>query len=74
MHKSVCVKGESCTQPPLAKQPEKFPGRYNMSSTLRFNIPAMITYIQKKRIIYTKERENKHSEDHTYFTYLTKLA
>jgi len=68
------VKGESCTQPPPAKQPEKFPGRYSMLSTLRFNIPTMITYIQKKRIIYTKERENKHSEDHTYFTHLIKLA
>jgi len=50
--KSVCVKGESCTQPPPAKQPEKFSSRYSMSSTLGFNIPAMI-----RSNIYTKEKK-----------------
>jgi len=47
------VKGESCTQPPPAKQPEKFPSRYIMSSTLGFNIPAMI-----RRNIYTEEKKH----------------
>jgi len=48
------VKGELCTpKPPPAKQPEKFPSRYNMSSTLGFNIPAMT-----KRNIYTEEKKH----------------
>jgi len=47
------VKGELCTpKSPPAKQPEKFPSRYNMSSTLWFNIPAMT-----KRNIYTEEKK-----------------
>jgi len=47
------VKGESCTQPPPAKQPEKFPSRYIMSSTLEFNIPAMI-----RSNIHTEEEKH----------------
>jgi len=52
------MKGESCTQPPPAKQPEKFPSRYIMLTTLGFNIPAMIRsniHIEEEKHIYKRK-------------------